>query len=210
MAQNPVVTIEMENGGIITAELYPEIAPESVRNFVSLCRSSITLVMQLFSLRKTDLQFHAGILQVNGKLYKGVSVLLDLRIQFVDLPAMHQQPPGPERILIEDIALLIRRDMHTVDKHLAVFKVAEGILQIDLSLTNGLDLGADEFDAGFVTLLNEIIMECLWILRTDLDSALCHAGTSLHLHFVNFDFITDASSSQVQTISAADYASNQK
>ena len=33
---NPVVTIEMENGGIIKAELYPEIAPESVRNFISL------------------------------------------------------------------------------------------------------------------------------------------------------------------------------
>ncbi len=36
MAQNPVVTIEMENGGKIVAELYPEIAPESVRNFISL------------------------------------------------------------------------------------------------------------------------------------------------------------------------------
>ena len=33
---NPVVTIEMENGGKIVAELYPEIAPQSVRNFVSL------------------------------------------------------------------------------------------------------------------------------------------------------------------------------
>ncbi len=33
---NPVVTIEMEDGGVIKAELYPEIAPESVRNFVSL------------------------------------------------------------------------------------------------------------------------------------------------------------------------------
>ena len=33
---NPVVTIEMEDGGVIKAELYPEIAPQSVRNFVSL------------------------------------------------------------------------------------------------------------------------------------------------------------------------------
>ena len=36
MAQNPIVTIEMEDGGKITAELYPEIAPISVNNFVSL------------------------------------------------------------------------------------------------------------------------------------------------------------------------------
>ena len=33
---NPVVTIEMENGGIIKAELYPEIAPNTVNNFISL------------------------------------------------------------------------------------------------------------------------------------------------------------------------------
>ena len=34
--ENPVVTIEMENGGKIVCELYPEIAPESVKNFVTL------------------------------------------------------------------------------------------------------------------------------------------------------------------------------
>ena len=33
---NPIVTIEMEQGGIIRAELYPEVAPNTVRNFISL------------------------------------------------------------------------------------------------------------------------------------------------------------------------------
>ena len=33
---NPMVTIEMEQGGVIKIELYPEVAPESVRNFISL------------------------------------------------------------------------------------------------------------------------------------------------------------------------------
>ena len=36
---NPVVTIEMENGGVIKAELYPEIAPNTVNNFLSLVNS---------------------------------------------------------------------------------------------------------------------------------------------------------------------------
>ena len=36
---NPIVTIEMENGGVIRAELYPEIAPNTVANFVSLVQS---------------------------------------------------------------------------------------------------------------------------------------------------------------------------
>lgn len=39
MAQNPVVTITMENGGVIKAELYPEIAPNTVNNFLSLAGS---------------------------------------------------------------------------------------------------------------------------------------------------------------------------
>ena len=38
MAQNPIVTIEMENGSIIKAELYPEVAPNSVNNFIALIK----------------------------------------------------------------------------------------------------------------------------------------------------------------------------
>ncbi|WP_411169401.1 peptidylprolyl isomerase [Clostridium sp. MB05] len=34
--KNPIVTINMENGGVIKAELYPEIAPNTVRNFIDL------------------------------------------------------------------------------------------------------------------------------------------------------------------------------
>lgn len=33
---NPVVTITMENGDVMKAELYPEIAPNTVNNFISL------------------------------------------------------------------------------------------------------------------------------------------------------------------------------
>ncbi len=36
--KNPIVTIEMENGGIIKAELYPDVAPNSVNNFISLVK----------------------------------------------------------------------------------------------------------------------------------------------------------------------------
>ncbi len=36
MANNPIVTITMANGDIMKAELYPQIAPTSVNNFISL------------------------------------------------------------------------------------------------------------------------------------------------------------------------------
>ena len=35
---NPIVTIQMAGGGKIVAELYPEVAPQSVRNFISLAK----------------------------------------------------------------------------------------------------------------------------------------------------------------------------
>ena len=40
MAQNPIVTITMENGDVIKLELYPEIAPTSVNNFISLVKKN--------------------------------------------------------------------------------------------------------------------------------------------------------------------------
>ncbi len=36
MQKNPEVTIEMEGGGLIKAELYPDTAPNTVRNFISM------------------------------------------------------------------------------------------------------------------------------------------------------------------------------
>jgi peptidyl-prolyl cis-trans isomerase B (cyclophilin B) len=36
---NPIVTITMEDGGVMTGELYPEIAPNTVNNFIALANS---------------------------------------------------------------------------------------------------------------------------------------------------------------------------
>ena len=33
---NPIITMTMENGGVIKAELYPEVAPNTVNNFIDL------------------------------------------------------------------------------------------------------------------------------------------------------------------------------
>lgn len=39
MAQNPIVTITMENGDVMKAELYPDTAPNTVNNFIALAGS---------------------------------------------------------------------------------------------------------------------------------------------------------------------------
>ena len=46
---NPVVTFEMENGDIMKAELYPEIAPNTVNNFVSLVKKRFFMTGLIFS-----------------------------------------------------------------------------------------------------------------------------------------------------------------
>lgn len=38
MAKNPIVTFNMADGGVMKAELYPEIAPNTVNNFISLVK----------------------------------------------------------------------------------------------------------------------------------------------------------------------------
>ena len=38
MAQNPIVTITMKDGGTIRLELYPDVAPNTVNNFISLVK----------------------------------------------------------------------------------------------------------------------------------------------------------------------------
>ena len=36
--KNPIVTIEIAGGGSVKAELYPDIAPNTVNNFISLIK----------------------------------------------------------------------------------------------------------------------------------------------------------------------------
>ena len=47
---NPIVTITMENGDVMKAELYPEIAPNTVNNFISLIKKGYYdgLIFQCF------------------------------------------------------------------------------------------------------------------------------------------------------------------
>jgi len=39
MSKNPIVTINMNDGSVIKLELYPDVAPNTVKNFISLINS---------------------------------------------------------------------------------------------------------------------------------------------------------------------------
>lgn len=61
---------------------------------------------------------------------------------------MHEQPARAKRVLVEDIALLIGRDVHLPDEKLAILDLTPSFLQAERAEADGFDLGPGEFDAG--------------------------------------------------------------
>ena len=70
---NPIVTITMDNGDVMKAELYPEIAPNTVNNFISLVKKGFYdglifhRVINGFMIQggfKNDLKHTAGVLSM--------------------------------------------------------------------------------------------------------------------------------------------------
>ena len=64
MAQNPVVTFEMDDGSVIKAELYPEVAPNTVNNFISLVKKGYYDGLIFHRVIKNDLKHSAGVLSM--------------------------------------------------------------------------------------------------------------------------------------------------
>ena len=65
MAQkNPIVTITMEDGSIMKAELYPDIAPESVNNFISLTQD--TTLVALYGITRGNRRAYLHVEQLDA------------------------------------------------------------------------------------------------------------------------------------------------
>lgn len=71
--QNPIVTITMENGSIMKAELYPEIAPNTVNNFLSLIKKGFYNGL-IFHRVIADFMIQGGDPQGNGTGGPGYSI----------------------------------------------------------------------------------------------------------------------------------------
>ena len=66
--------------------------------------------------------------------------------------------------------------MHAAHKKLAILESAVGILEIDLPLTDRLDLGAGQLDASLVFLLDELVMPCFFVGRDLFGALLGHSA----------------------------------
>ena len=66
MMSNPIVTITMENGDVMKAELYPEIAPNTVNNFISLVKKGFYDGLIFHRVGRRDWRSRAEILQAQS------------------------------------------------------------------------------------------------------------------------------------------------
>ena len=94
-----------------------------------------------------------------------VTVARDLAQKARDLAFMKKKPSYTKRVFIKDIPLFIRRDMHSVDKHLTIVNFAIALLKIYLSLTDAFYLCAEQLYAGFCFFLYEILVIRFLVLR---------------------------------------------
>ena len=85
---------------------------------------------------------------------------------------MHQELAVAQGLAVENIAMLVGADVDADGVQLAVLDVAVGVLEIDATAADALDLSAVELDACFVLLVYEVVVPCLLILGDDLDSLL--------------------------------------
>ncbi len=107
------------------------------------------------------------LIEIDGKGDERQTLLgLDGPVELADLLFVHQKSAHSERIYIVAVALLIRRYMHS-GHHELTFAGDLGItlFDTDAALTDRLDLGTGEDYTGFISLFDEIVVECLLVIR---------------------------------------------
>ncbi len=90
MGKNPVVTFEMEDGSVMTAELYPEVAPNTVNNFISLVKSGFYDGL-IFHRVIPDFMIQGGDPDGNGTGGPGWSIKGEFSRNGVDNPLEHDR-----------------------------------------------------------------------------------------------------------------------
>ena len=135
---------------------------------ILLC-DGVSLVVELFAPGQADLELAASVLvQIYVQRDERQTGNLELADKLADLALVHEKLAGAERLDVEAIALLVRRDVHAVNVELA-FSVdfAEALLDADSARTNGLDLSAGQNDADLVDLVDEIVVTSLLVIGHD-------------------------------------------
>ena len=133
---NPIVTFEMENGDVIKAELYPDIAPNTVRNFISLVKKGFYNGL-IFHRVIEDFMIQGGCPRGNGTGGPGYCIKGEFRANGVKNDLKHERGVlSMARAMDPDSAGSQFFIMHETSPHLdgqyaAFGKVTDGMDVVD-------------------------------------------------------------------------------
>ena len=133
---NPIATIEMEDGKVIKAELYPDIAPISVANFISLANKGFYNGLIFHRVIK-DFMIQGGCPKGNGTGGPGYCIKGEFTANGVNNPLKHERGVlSMARTAVPDSAgsqfFIVHADSPHLDGQYAAFgKVTEGMDVVD-------------------------------------------------------------------------------
>lgn len=136
MGNNPQVTIEMESGGIIRAELYPDAAPNTVRNFLSLVKKGFYDGV-IFHRVIPGFMIQGGDPEGSGMGGPGYSIKGEFSRNGFDNPLKHERGVlSMARSARPDSAgsqffIMVERAPHLDGQYAAFGKVTEGMEEAD-------------------------------------------------------------------------------
>ena len=128
---------------------------------VSLCRLCshvITLVVELFTLAKPNLDFYHRTLEIYRYRYKSKPLLLNLAQKLHYLLFVEQKLPDPHWVAVENVAVVVGRNVHTLYPKLAVVDRTPAVFQVNSASAYGLDLRTHKLNARLVAVEDKIFM----------------------------------------------------
>ena len=135
-SEYPIATITMKDGGVIKLELYPKIAPESVKNFISLANSKFYDGL-IFHRVISGFMIHGGCPKGNGTGGPGYNIKGEFSANGVDNSLSHERGViSMARAMAYDSAgsqfFICHADSQFLDGQYAAFgKVIEGMDVVD-------------------------------------------------------------------------------
>lgn len=134
--KNPIVTLETEKGGTIKIELYPDIAPNTVNNFISLVKKDYYDGV-IFHRVIPGFMIQGGDPQGTGMGGPGYSIKGEFRSNGFDNNLAHDRGViSMARTMIPDSAgsqffIMVEKSPHLDGEYAAFGKVLEGMEEVD-------------------------------------------------------------------------------
>ena len=136
-------------------------------------RDVAALVVRFLAAGERELDLRAAVLPVQARGDERVPALAHLARERVDLPPLEQEPAVAVGVVVRDVAVAVLGDVGADEPDLVAAHLAEGPLEVRLSVAEGLHLRADELEPRLYPLDEVVVVPGAAVVD---DELLCHRG----------------------------------